>query len=389
MLIACTECQQQISDKAIFCPHCGLPLERFSEKSHPGKNRKRFRLPNGFGRITKIKGRLKRPYRVMVTVGKDKNGKPIGRLLQPNAYFSTYNDAYQALVEYNRDPYDLRIMTLEDVYNLWNEQYFLTVSDSSKKRALAAWKYCEMIRGMNIREIRIRHLKKCLEEGYKVKHGEKLYLPDGMKRPVKTLLNQLFQYAVENEYVAQNIVKDVTMSKIESKPEPAHNAYSPEELEVLWSKAGNPLADFTLIQCYSGFRPGELLAIKKNNICLEDHLMVGGLKTKAGINRIVPIHPKIKPIIERYLQIGNEDTLIYNISYKPFYKLFVKEMPNIIGNTSHKPHDGRKTFATLAKRNNLDEYAIKHIMGHTISDITESVYTERDPEWLYQEVCKI
>ena len=389
MLIPCKECRQQISDKALFCPHCGLPLERFSRKSRPGKIRKRLRLPNGFGRITKIKGRLKRPYRAMITVGKDEFGKPIGKLLQPNAYFSTYNDAYQALVEYNNNPYDLRVMTLADIYELWSEQYFLTVSESSRKRAIAAWKYCEMVKGMNIREIRIRHLKVCLEEGYKLKHGEKLYLPDGMKRPVKTLLNQLFQYAVENEYVSRNIVKEVTMSKIESKPEPAHNAYTPEELEILWSKAGNPLADFTLIQCYSGFRPGELLEVKKNNVCLDDNLMIGGLKTKAGINRIVPIHPKIKGLVEHYMCTNEGDTLIYNIGYRPFYRLFVKEMPNIIGNTNHKPHDGRKTFATLAKRNNLDEYAIKRIMGHTIADLTESVYTERDPEWLYQEVCKI
>ena len=43
----------------------------------------------------------------MVTVGKDDSGRPICKLLRPNAYFSTYNDAYAALTEYNRDPYDL------------------------------------------------------------------------------------------------------------------------------------------------------------------------------------------------------------------------------------------------------------------------------------------
>ena len=32
--------------------------------------------------------------------------------------------------------------------------------------------------------------------------------------------------------------------------------------------------------------------------------MKGGTKTKAGKNRIVPIHPKIKPLIERFLPAG-------------------------------------------------------------------------------------
>ena len=54
-----------------------------------------MRLPNGFGRITKIRNqKLRKPYRVMVTVGKDHNGRPIGRILKPEGYFKTYNEAY-------------------------------------------------------------------------------------------------------------------------------------------------------------------------------------------------------------------------------------------------------------------------------------------------------
>lgn len=58
------------------------------------------KLPNGFGQISKIKG-LKNPYRAMITVGKDINGRPISRMLQPKSYFKTYKEAYEALVEYH------------------------------------------------------------------------------------------------------------------------------------------------------------------------------------------------------------------------------------------------------------------------------------------------
>ena len=34
-------------------------------------------------------------------------GKPIQKMLKPNAFFRTYNEAYTALIEYNRNPYDL------------------------------------------------------------------------------------------------------------------------------------------------------------------------------------------------------------------------------------------------------------------------------------------
>lgn len=36
-----------------------------------------------------------------------------------------------------------------------------------------------------------------------------------------------------------------------------------------------------------------------------------------------------------------------------------------------------------------DEYAIKYMVGHSIADITERVYTKRDPDRLRTEIEKI
>lgn len=43
----------------------------------------------------------------------------------------------------------------------------------------------------------------------------------------------------------------------------------------------------------------------------------------------------------------------------------------------------------MAKRYNVDEYAIKYMVGHTIGDITEKVYTQRELSWLRDEIEKI
>lgn len=58
-------------------------------------------------------------------------------------------------------------------------------------------------------------------------------------------------------------------------------------------------------------------------------------------------------------------------------------------NPEHRGHDGRVHFVTAAKKYNLDEYAIKRIVGHTIKDLTERVYTKRSVDWLVQEIDKI
>ena len=43
----------------------------------------------------------------------------------------------------------------------------------------------------------------------------------------------------------------------------------------------------------------------------------------------------------------------------------------------------------MAKRANVDEYAIKRIIGHQIVDLTERVYTDRSIDWLRSEIEKI
>ena len=74
-----------------------------------------------------------------------------------------------------------------------------------------------------------------------------------------------------------------------------------------------------------------------------------------------------------------------------FYQIQLVEevIPLLSLNPAHKGHDGRKTFITMAKKANVDEYAIKRIAGHYISDLTERVYTERSIDWLQNEISKI
>ena len=60
MLTKCPECELQISDKAISCPHCGYPLQPNIIRHKNKRRGKRRRLPNGFGQISEIKNQIKR-----------------------------------------------------------------------------------------------------------------------------------------------------------------------------------------------------------------------------------------------------------------------------------------------------------------------------------------
>ena len=161
--------------------------------------------------------------------------------------------------------------------------------------------------------------------------------------------------------------------------------------------------DMILIQCYSGWRPKELCNIKISDVDLKEWTFTGGMKTEAGENRTVPIHEKIKGLVKnRYDQaislksehlFNTTDAITHksniNMTYDKYRHRFDKIVKLLSLNPDHRAHDPRKQFVSMAKKYDVDEYAIKYIIGHKITDITESVYTTRDPNWLANEISKI
>ena len=405
MLIQCPECQLQVSDKALSCPHCGYPL-KVSPKSSSGKNRPRKykRLPNGFGQITKIKKPgLRNPFRVMVSEGKTEYGKPIQKLLRPRAYFPSYKDAYEALLEYHKNPYDLsKDLTVKEVYEKW-----LTDFKGNSAPYTAAWQYCSEIYSIKVRELRARHIKGVIENGIKYKNGEEIQMSLSVKPRIKQLFVLILDYAMEYEIVDKNYARtfklpsEISMEIEDSKEH--HIAFTNEEIKTLWENHDKSIVNIMLFQCYSGWRPQELCELKISNVNLDVHYIIGGMKTRAGKKRIVPIHPKVEPIIQYYFNLAKEcdSEYLFNVPNKwhqekviPLkYDRYYKDYQNIIKelklNSAHKPHDPRKTFVTMAKKACMNEWIIKRIVGHALRDVTEESYTERNIDELYQEICKI
>ena len=412
MLVKCPECELQVSDKALSCPHCGYPMPSVGTRSkRPRRPNKRRRLPNGFGQISEIKNkRLRKPYRVMVPVGKTQTGKCLSKPLKPQSYFSTYNEAYEALVEYHKNPYDLDdAMTVKELYEKWSEEYFKTLKSVSSERTItSAWAYCGSIYNMRVRDVRARHLKGCMEEGTAIIKGETRHPSAGTKSRMKSLFNLMYDYALEYEIVEKNYARTFNISQdVINEKEQArrgHLTFSDEEINTLWENINKvQYTDVILIQCYSGWRPQELGLIRLEDVDLENWVFSGGLKTEAGRNRKVPIHTKIRGLVQKRYdeaqKIGSKylinctDTHTHRSShmftYDKYRARFDKIKKALELNPEHRCHDGRMHFITQAKKYDVDEYAIKYMVGHAITDLTERVYTKREFDWLKDEIEKI
>ncbi len=139
-----------------------------------------------------------------------------------------------------------------------------------------------------------------------------------------------------------------------------------------------------------------------DRVDLDNWKFTGGIKTDAGIDRLVPIHPRIRELVkQKYdeaIRFGS-DYLIncidsqrkndIKMTYDKYDYRFERIRDTLNLNPEHRPHDPRKYFSTMAKKYKVDEYALKYMIGYKIEDITKKVYTQRDANWLKEEIEKI
>ena len=340
-----------------------------------------MRLPSGYGGIVKLKGNRRKPYQVRLTKGFTDEGKQIYMYL---GYYAKRGEALEALAEYNSSPYDItrETITFAEVYKKWSNEHFKKVSSSSIERYSNAYrKYCKSLYKMRFKDIRLTHLQAVIDNC-------------GMAHPtrasIKTLFAVLTKFAMKNDIVDKDYAQYVDVGQREGKIN--RKPFTQEEIDKLFKYVDTfDYLDTILIMIYSGLRVGEMLDLRIENIHLEERYMVGGSKTKAGKNRIIPINKKIEPFIRKYYEENKdkEYLIINSLGRHMEYSNYRREkFDNIMEKLKmeHKPHDARHTFASLMDSAGANKLCIKRIIGHSSQDITEDIYTHKTLEELIEAI---
>ena len=154
-------------------------------------------------------------------------------------YFKTYNDAYAALLEYHKNPYDLDSdLTVEQLYEKWTDKYFESLSSPSSERTIkSAWNYCSAVYDMRAKDLRARHIKGCMEDGTYVVDGKEKHASPTTKTKIKSLFNLMLDYALEYELVDKNYARTFNLSddviKDVKEAKKDHIDFTDEEIKKL------------------------------------------------------------------------------------------------------------------------------------------------------------
>lgn len=381
------------------------------------KKRKKYpKLPNSFGTIRYLGGNRRNPFAVHPpAVLDEKTGKPV----RPPAicYVDDWIKGFTVLTAYKAGTYqpgmerDLEIspttdvdtlvtrliadyntikgvedkhpeikkLTFSEVYEQFYQWKFAegtSFSASTKEAYRTGYMNSRMLHDRIFEDLKAPDLQEVIDDCPLKKESLSIIL---------TLFKQMYKYAVYAEIVSENKAQHV---KIKIGDDTEHGTpFSDEELQILWRNTDDPEVQLILIMCYSGWRIGEIPNLK---IDFKENYYQGGSKTKAGKDRIVPIHPAVYDFVRSKMQSQGK-LLMYTQKYhrdKFFYPTL--ERLNIVGNPKHTPHDCRHTFSMLCERYGVRENDRKRMLGHSFGgDVTNAVYGHRTLEELRTEIEKI
>lgn len=141
------------------------------------------------------------------------------------------------------------------------------------------------------------------------------------------------------------------------------------------------IRDIWLMFLYSGTRADELLSVYTANVFLNEDYFIGGLKTEAGINREIPIHPDVKHLYEKYYDPNNEFLFMQPNGNKVDYDFYLyhykhnfKKLHPFV--SAHTAHDARHMLRNELRILRIDPVIINSIIGHSNDDVGEDIYSE-------------
>lgn len=328
-----------------------------------------MRNPNGYGCIKHLSGRRRRPFVFVVTdAGRQKPVEYFTNLVDAQVFQADYHRAHHRSLPSHK-------ITLAELYHRWLPRHSEDTqpSQSTLDSYRNAYQHLSTLHGMSIEDLRYADYQRVIDDMRR--HG----LSYSSVKKVRSLISLLLKYANKIDMSMTNYAPLLSIGR--NRPVRPHYTFSRQKINRLWKSVDSHGVDTVLILLYTGMRCGEMLQLQKTDVHLRQrYIRITRSKTAAGI-RIIPIHPRIAPLIESRMKSPG-DALICDGDGRPYnygrYCTIWRSVMHRIRADGHTTHDCRHTVATLLDNAGANETAKRRILGHAGGDVTERVYTHKN-----------
>jgi len=195
-------------------------------------------------------------------------------------------------------------------------------------------------------------------------------------------VGSFFRWAEERGYIEYNPFSNYKLSK-RNKGSQNRKPWSDENILTFLKSELIGVNEFiaTCVSLYSGMRLDEICNIQKTVINDNCFKVLEG-KTKAS-RRKIPIHPVLKPLVERFLDSKEEVYLIKGIKRGGYDNKRSWNFQKKLGRLRKKIgipegivfHSLRNTFATHMENLDIPINHISHLMGHEDANMALDIYS--------------
>lgn len=352
----CVKCKKDIPDGSTFCCWCG--------KKQEAQPRKTVKRANGTGTVYKLQGRRTRPW--VAAKGKTIIG-----------YFDKKTSALEALARlHGRSIDEIYNWTFKEVYEAWKDEHFREIGERGIESYKWAFDILKPLHSRKFRELRTADYQEVID-----KYRDKSY---STLSKFKQLATQMSQWGIRQELITTNFASFIKLPENVKKEK---DIFSAEEIEAL-EKDGSQEAKVVLMMVYTGMRIGELFNLRVENV--HETYVIGGEKTKAGRNRIIPIRSEGRVFFAEFKQRATNEFLISGYSGQKVAANFRKRdyypLLDRLGISKKTPHTARHTFASWAVANNIKPELLQKMLGHADYSTTANIYEHFDIDQLIDAI---
>ena len=369
----CPKCKRSSQDDAIFCSYCGKKLTA-TQKRHT-KSR-----GNGSGYAYYSPKYRYWIAEAIVDYRVTDESKPLVKVKKTKGGFKQKEDAIAYCKILKGEKITTRDDTLQQVYDAWAPWYSPRVDKDTFGCYRAAYAYFNKLAETKIRDISAGDLQQCMDD---CPRGHRTH------QNMKVTAGLLWAYAMDHNIVEKDVTKNLYIGKGASvQREPLTDM----EVEKIRKEIGKDrYAAYIYALCYLGYRPGEMLEIKKDQVTEHEGTLyiTEGKKTDAGRDRVVPVHQKIEKIIRQQLEIDGTEYLfpmhVYDRKgnfkgYKVmtdnyFNKYAFRPLADRLGIPKNKvPYSARHTFSDKLKNADGTDKVKASLIGHSDYKFTQKKY---------------
>lgn len=342
----------------------------------------RLKVSSGNGSITRMSGIRRKPWLLRMPIPDPHTGITVVKTV---GTYVTREEAEAVRAEMMKRPATpYQDSTLAKIHEVFLEsREYKRRSDKARELYDLAWKYLKPLWYYKIAALYAQDFQNILDK--MADDG----LSQSMLEKERTLISKLYRTAIGWRVVDANLA---SVLKIEGRKSPEREIFTDEQVTLILSQKNTPTGQMVIALLACGVRIYELLHFKHEDFHRTESgaYLIGGCKTEAGRNRIIPILDFGIPVFEHAYATSVENGPLFpngkggfwneknwrNRKFYPFleeigiqpnpYDENGKRKPEFAGKlATYTPYTTRHTYASLCDRAGVNKDILKRAVGHT------------------------